>query len=188
MLIWAWKALIAALLPSAAGAVLGGVSDFGPLLAVLASVAAFRASAVSLARVVTRLWAAAAEPLLAMETASVTASLSESESVVAELAVVVIACGGMGCCTPTIAAASDCEMKAREDGEVASESLSLEAFTLPLVGPATASGSAGAAIVGAVVDTAAAAFCAAWACDCDCASRSINVAGGVLSCWFAASI
>lgn len=53
MLIWAWKALTAALLPSAAGAELADVSDFDSPVALLASAVAFSPFAVSLARVVT---------------------------------------------------------------------------------------------------------------------------------------
>src|SRR5512142_119434 len=104
MLIWAWKALTAVLLPSAAGAVLAGVSDLEPLLAPLAAAAAFSPSALSLARVVTSFCTAADEPL-PIDTASV-ASLSISASVAAE-PVVAIACAGAGCCTLTIAAAKD---------------------------------------------------------------------------------
>lgn len=114
-----------------------------------------------------------------METASV-ASLSVSESVAAEL-VVTIACAGVGCCAPASAAARDCEMKAREDGEVASESLSLEVFALPFAGVVGSAVSAGTA-----VDAAAAAFCAASACDCASASR--KVAGGLLDCAFASAV
>jgi hypothetical protein len=66
-------------------------------------------------------------------------------------------------------------MKAREDGEVASESFSLEVFVLPLADAVASTVAAGAA-----VDAIAAAFCAASACDCASACR--KVAGGVLDC------
>jgi hypothetical protein len=129
---------------------------------------------VSSARVVTSFCTAAGEPL-PKETASV-ASLSVFGSIAAELPVA-MAWGGVGGCTPAIAAARDCEMKARADGEVASESSSLEVFALPFAGVVASTASAG------VVDAAAAAFCAASACDCASASR--KVAGDVLPCPFA---
>src|SRR5690242_2162225 len=104
MLIWAWNALTAALLPSAAGAVLAGVSGFWPPVTPLAAAAAFIPSAVSLASVLIRFWTAAEEPL-PMEIASVT-SPSASESGAAD-PVVAIAWAGAGCRTPAIAAARD---------------------------------------------------------------------------------
>lgn len=178
MLIWAWKALAAALLPSAAGPVLAGVSDFEPLVELLASAAAFRPSTVSLARVVMSFWTVAEEPLL-FESASV-ASLSLSESVAVE-PVAAVAWAAVGCCTPAIAAARDCEMKAREDGEVTSESLAFAVFALPFAGAMAPVGSVGVAVDAAAV--AAAAFCAASACDWASASRKVG--GALFPCAFA---
>src|SRR5690348_3399717 len=79
-------------------------------------------------------------------------------------------------------------MKAREDADVASESLSLEVFALPLAAAvasvAPVASAALASSAGAAADAAAAAFCAASAWDWASAWR--KVVGGVLPCAFVA--
>jgi len=140
---------------------LAGVSLFEPLAALLASSpASLSPSPMSLARVAIRVWRA--PPLLPAEEMALVEPLS-SASESAALPLGAMAWAGAGCCTPAMAAARDCEIKASE----ASVS-SLAAFVLlpdeALLGVAPSAEGSG---------RASAAFCAAAACDCAIVCRKV---------------